>query len=296
MAVTKPMRACDIDPSKIKTWPMIIMPKIDGVRLLKMPNRTIPTSRELKPYANVHTTNKFTGVADFDGELTVTGLERSQDCCRKTTSAVTTIEGAPDLTWWLFDYITDQAPYEQRLIYLDQLCAAKQLPQGCRVVEWFWVHSFEAYEKAYAYFLRLGYEGAILRDPKGRYKSGKCTANEANYLREKPVDDEEAIVTGVTEGEENLNEATLDNLGHTTRSTHQENKVPNGMIGSIQCWSEKWGSFNIGAGALTHLERKLMFEDQSLIVGKSVTFTYLTTGIKDKPRQARYKSIRAETA
>ena len=299
MAIKKPTRAVDYDPSKTK-WPKIGMPKIDGVRLVHLLESNGATSRELKPYANAFTTEKYSDerYCGFDGELTLTGRDRSPDCCRKTTSAVTTKKGntEPDTTWHLFDYIGEgfeNQPYDMRYAKLVALNTQGLLPPNCAVVPAFMVSSEKEYDEFHEWCLMQGYEGSILRDPKGKYKQGYCTVLEGFYLRRKDFIDEEAYVLSINEAMENTNEQTISLLGYSVRSSHQENLIPKGMVGSLNCWSEKWGEFVVSRGEMDEDEAIDYFQNPNKILRHQITFKYFPKGIKDKPRFPTFKSIRA---
>ena len=86
MNFNRPMLASDVELSKIK-YPVICMPKIDGVRAVN-PYGNI-CARSFKPFRNtkindVYNNPDFIG---FDGEFVV-GSPTDKDCCRITTSNV----------------------------------------------------------------------------------------------------------------------------------------------------------------------------------------------------------------
>lgn len=87
---------------------------------------------------------------------------------------------------------------------------------------------------------------------------------EGGLLRIKRFVDFEFVVDEILEGEENQNEAQTNELGKTFRSSHQENKVANGMIGAMigrttavvkegsTVLFEKGQEVKVSAGCLTH--------------------------------------------
>jgi hypothetical protein len=111
----KPMLASDWHPEKVQ-FPVVVQPKFDGVRALNLFGKF--TGRSLKPFKNKHVTAQFSRSAllGFDGEAAA-AHEADELLCSKTTSALGTIEGAPYLVWWLFDYVTTETrdlPYLAR--------------------------------------------------------------------------------------------------------------------------------------------------------------------------------------
>ena len=114
-----------------------------------------------------------------------------------------------------------------------------------------------------------------------------------SYLRIKRFVEEEAYVLGIIEGEENQNEEQTNELGQTFRSSHQENKVPNGMVGSMLCRDIKSGQeIVVGAGNMKHHERVHFFENQAQLLGKIIKYKFFPKGVKDKPRFPTYKCFR----
>ncbi len=302
MDSTKPMLACDWNPQKLK-FPLWVQPKIDGVRALNLTGRC--TGRSLKEHGNRHVTEFFSaaGLQGLDGEMAAE-RETHPDLCRLTTSAISTADGQPWLRWHVFDLIntiTIAMPYAQRYDWLrskldnmpeNNLPAAPHL----RLVPYKEILSLDAIYEAHAEYVEAGYEGTILRNPYGPYKSGRCTATECNLLRIKDFTEEEAIVEGLEEGRKNLNEATTNELGHTERSTHQDNMVPNGMIGTLLCKDIKTGQpVRVGAGRLTHAERVHYLQNPGEILGRVVKYKTMPHGKKDKPRFSPFQSFRAES-
>lgn len=299
----KPHKACDVD--RTRPFPhqeMICMPKIDGVRLISMPDRDDVTSRELKPYRNLHLNSVLLSpeiraiIKGCDGELAVRGLETKPECCRLTTSAVTKATGEPDLVWWLFDMIDDpDMIYLSRLHKIGAMIGQRKLPEWIKVVPHKRVRSWEEVDAAAAHWISLGFEeGYILRDPLGKHKNGRATVNEANYMRAKEFVDEECIVVSMNEMMWNENDPKLDELGYIDRSSAKDGLIAAGAVGSLNCKSERWGEFCVGAGEMTLEDKYMYWNSPELIVGHSITFKYFPQGIKDKPRFPTFKSVRAE--
>jgi len=310
----KPMLADDYVESKLK-FPLLVQPKIDGVRALNMLGTL--TGRSGKQHANRYTTQLYSDpeLMGLDGELAA-GPETHSDLCRMTTSALNRIEGQPFTLWWLFDWVgelTKDLPYIKRYEMLCervrqlQLVYAHQRYGSLRVVPSRLVHTLDELNEIDAQHLAEGYEGSILRDPNGLHKQGRSTPTEGGLLRVKRFIEEEAVVVGIEEGQSNLNEATLDPHGYTERSTHAENMVPNGLVGNLQCKLCKDVRVDgklimmqnqlitVAAGRLDHAERKRYFENQHEIIGKTIKFQFFPKGIKDKPRFPTFQSFRADS-
>lgn len=308
----KPHLACDFDESKA-VLPAVVMPKIDGVRGCNLFGNL--TGRSLKAFKNKHVTAMFSHSAliGFDGEFAA-NLETHPDLCRLTTSALNTIEGEPYLLWWLFDYVTTETinlPYLRRLDMLRERVAqvyheAEHLWHHLRVVPHSVAVNLEQVNEFDDLFLSQGYEGTIVRSIKGKHKSGRCTAREAAYLRIKRFVDFEFEATELIEGDHNANPATINALGQTERSTHAVNMIPNGMIGAIkgrllddvvhggEVLFKKGEPVQVGAGCLTHDQRKYYFEHQDEFFGMIHKAKFFPKGLKDKPRFPNWQTFRVK--
>lgn len=296
------MLASDWDEDKNKL-PKMVQPKIDGVRGLNLGDGL--TGRSLKPFDNVHTTNFFSMNAFryFDGELAAEA-ETNPALCRLTTSALTTIEGAPWIMWWVFDYLHPdviELPYEKRyqalkVRYWEIYKESPELAAHLRIMPSEWVEDVAKLQFLRAEHTEAGFEGSILRDPFGKYKHGRSTAREGGLLRIKDFVEEEFLITGLEQGEANMNVATLNKLGHTERSTHKANMVPNGMIGAFLGTDVKTGQpIKVAAGKLPHDLRKLWFEQPHLVVGQIGKYKTFLKGVKDKPRFPTFQTLRAKS-
>jgi DNA ligase-1 len=293
----KPMLASDYDESKLK-FPLFVQPKIDGVRGLNIDGRLV--GRSLKTHANKFTTARFSKpeYAGLDGELIVGTDPTAGDLCRATTSAVNRIEGEPVITWYVFDLITDETKdmnYADRYTKLYNYVIKLDDPR-IEVVSLDVVKTLSELNVADALFLNAGYEGTIVRDPNGKHKQGRSTPKEGGLLRIKRFVEEEAVVLEIEEGQQNNNIAKTNELGRTERSTHQENMVPNGMVGSLKCRDVKTGTLiTLSAGKLTHDERIFYFNNQDKLVGQTVKYKTFMIGVKDLPRFPTFQTIRAQS-
>lgn len=310
----KPMLACDWDESKVR-FPVIAQPKIDGVRSLFLYGGM--TGRSLKPHANRYTTSFFSQSLfhGFDGELAAEH-ECHPDLCRLTTSAVNTIEGTPYTLWHLFDYVvlgkTKELAYQDRLEALrariNTLLFTNHVESSrLRVVESHWCSNMDELLEKEDLWLDLGYEGAILRDPNGKYKDGRSTVREGGLLRIKRFIEEDAVVLAIEEGRTNLNQAQTNELGLQFRSTHAEGMVPNGQVGNMLCRVVKdvldpvrgvvllkaGQEITVAPGRMPVEDRAKYFKNPHLLIGQTIKFKFFPKGQKDKPRFPTFQSIRA---
>jgi DNA ligase-1 len=140
------------------------------------------------------------------------------------------------------------------------------------------------------HFLRQGFEGTMLRSPRGLYKQGRSTLNEGWLMKLKQFADSEATVLAVVELMHNANEATVDERGYTKRSSHQENKIPMGRLGALSVKDVHTGvTFDIGTG-FNDDERAALWRVPP--IGKVVRYRYFPTGSKEKPRFPVFNGFR----
>lgn len=305
----KPMRACDAVESKIK-FPVIAMPKLDGVRGCNLFGKL--TGRSLKPFKNKHVTTQFSrsDLLGMDGEFAAEH-EFHPDLCRITSSAVGTIQGEPFVLWWLFDYVTIETKdwgYRERLEKLaltyEQLRLSSPIFLHLRLMPWKLCRTWAEVEEFEASLPETA-EGVILRDPNGKHKDGYATPTEATFTRIKRFVDFEFMADEIVEGQENQNEAQTNELGQTFRSSHQENKVANGMVGAMigpvladvkdstgKVLFKKGERVRVGAGCMSHAQRKHYFENPDELRKQISKAKFFPKGIKDKPRFPTWQSFR----
>ena len=295
----KPHKACDADITRIN-YPIIAMPKLDGVRACFL-NQEF-TTRTLKPFRNSHLNNAFDipQLKGFDGELVVGDIVDGSSC-RRTTSFVnsysfnTTIKDLPK--WYLFDCITEEnLPYRARLRELAQRVKSldPEISSKLKIIENVIITSKEELVSYHSQMMEMGYEGTVLRSSHGLHKNGRCTVNEGHYLRIKDVADEEAIILELVEAEENLNPSDTNELGYKFRTSHKENKVGKGMIGSLIVSIPDGRIITISAGSMPHDKRIFYWNNIEEIIGKTCTYRYMTYGEKDLRRHPRYKNLRED--
>jgi DNA ligase-1 len=304
------MLAEDLEEDKLR-FPLGMQPKIDGVRGWYPDNKLL--ARSNKEFGNRYTQRFFSDpiYRYIDGEFAAE-RETHPDLCRITSSATRTFDGEPWLMWHAFDYLHPDVvglEYEQRhallVKHVDQLWQRGE--EHLRVVPMVIVHNLEQYLAQKEIWLKMGYEGVIVRDLKGKYKFGRSTVKQMGLLRGKDFIDFEFVATRITEGRENLNEATINERGRTERSTHQENMVPNGMVGNIignvckdvkdpqtkKVLLTKGQEVTVSPGEMDHDMRRHYFLNQHLIIGQINKAKFFPKGHKDKPRFPIWQSLRS---
>lgn len=285
----KPLLSSPYDPA-LATWPMLVSTKLDGIRALIIDG--VVVSRSLKPIPNQHVQALF-GKGEYnglDGELIV-GEANDPNVYLKTNSGVMTRTGEPDVFFHVFDDFSEPSlPFSRRI--LDAQARATH-PRMRHLVQTRVGGPADA-ESIYQSCLNLGFEGIMLRKEDAPYKFGRSTAREGILLKHKPLADSDAVVLDVFEQMHNGNEATTNALGHTTRSSHQENKVGKGTTGGFVARDIHSGiEFNVGIfkGA-TDADRKEWWINKP--IGKHFKYQSLSIGVKDRPRHPRWISWRSE--
>ena len=277
-------------------FPFLVSPKLDGVRCLitqDAEGSSVPLSRTLKLIPNRHIQQCFREAGEIlnflDGELIV-GSPTAPDCLRKTMSAVMSHDGEPDFVYHVFD-IWQRVATSYSQSYLQLLHKQSSLPSWIKVLEHTPVESVARLESEEEDIVSQGYEGVILRNPQSPYKFGRSTVREAGMLKLKRFQTDEATVIGTVELLRNLNEPQLDNLGHTKRSSHQNNKVPGDTLGALVCQRPDGQVFEIGTGFTEELRLQL-WQTRLQLPGMIVTYKHFPVGVKDKPRHAVFLSFR----
>lgn len=308
----KPQLAEDAILDQVK-FPCIVQPKIDGVRALNL-NGTL-TGRSLKPFEGFGITEYFSRpeFIGLDGEMT---LGSKPNCANRLCSLTTGAMGRfkdvtemPDLHWWVFDLIDENTRsksylrrYEMLSAYLEDLRSADRV----HLVPMFMAMDVVELQGYIAGNFDQGYEGTIIRNPEAPYKPGRATQKGQELWRVKPWADAEILVTGISEGEINTNEAKKNALGRTERSSAKAGMVANGQIGSIQgvmladfhdpftgkLLFPKGLPVTVGSGEMTVAEAEYYFRNPNEIIGHVVKFKHMTHGVKDKPRFPTYMSHR----
>lgn len=302
----KPHLLDDWQPDKL-VFPVIGQPKIDGVRALNLTGKL--TGRSLKPFKNKYITAQLShsSLIGMDGELAAE-LHTHPNLCRITSSATGTIAGQPYVVWWLFDYVTTET---RELRYVDRMDCLREVlldvPLGLqphlRVIPSRMLHNLAELEAFETEMLVAGYEGIVLCGPDAKHKDGRAGKKLFKWRIKRFVDFEFSVHT-IIEGNENGNEAQTNELGNTFRSSHQENMVANGMVGAMlgtvladvfdgeTLLFPKGAEVRVGAGCLTHDQRKHYFINQDEFKALVHKAKFFPKGIKDKPRFPTWQTFR----
>lgn len=311
MAQPNPQRAVDAMRERM-VFPCIGQPKVDGVRGMQMRLGQF-TGRSLKPFANKRLTN-FWSHEDFyglDGELVAPSIPWTHPAmCRTTTSLTGTIDSRQVPHLIAFDYVVPQTydmEYQRRYELLQRRVLRMQELYGkyVQLMPFVVLKNMRQLDDYVAQNRADGYEGTIVRSQYAPFKPGDSTLA-MELWRIKDRLDFEVRVRGLVEAMQNNNEAKVNALGKTERSSHKANKVGKGMIGMIQGevvknveWQgkvlfRKGMLIDIGPGEMNHADRAKYWENPKLIIGTLGKVAVQPYGTMDKPRQPIWLTPRTE--
>jgi DNA ligase 1 len=284
----KPMLAFQKYPDIERlTYPLYASPKLDGVRALVIDGQLV--SRTLKPIPNRHVQKLFSGLPEgTDGEL-IEGAA-NEDPYRRTVSAVMSEDGEPDITYYVFDNFLVNGGFSVRFAVVSELSEYPHISVVLHVT----INSPEELKTFELKCLDMGFEGGMTRKPDGPYKQGRSTLAEEYLLKLKRYEDSDAEITGTYERMHNGNEATVDNLGHTARSSHKANKTGLGDLGGFELRDIHSGvEFRCGTG-LDADDRIKLWKRRDKLVGQIIKYKFFPTGAKDKPRHPVFLGFRSK--
>lgn len=286
----KPLLAVKADLDLVQ-FPVFVSPKYDGFRCLITYGG--PQTRSLKPIANNYVRGKLAEIpfiTGLDGEI-LTYTNGKMDDFNTVQSKLSSRQGMPDFTFWVFDDFThpkDQFDFRRKMARNKVLTADNvKLRSVLQVL----VHNMEELMTWEGKWVREGYEGLMIRDPGGIYKFGRSTLNEGILLKVKRFEDDEGEVIGRYERMKNENEAVTNALGYMERSSHKEGKVPAGDLGGF---TVKWRdiTFDLGTGfsALDRVKYWNCHGDE--VIGRKVTFAFQGVGANGRPRFPSFRGFR----
>ena len=282
------MLASPVDLEKLR-FPVIVSPKLDGIRALITPEG--PKTRMLKDIPNeyIRKTLSDPWLTGLDGEiLTYTekidqdspsGITEKVDDFNTIQGNVMRHDGQPRFKFVIFDDFTnDRQPYSERWLKTFN----RAYPHFVHVLPSFWVDDLNELHKYEERFVSQGYEGMMIRDPRGTYKFGRATSNSQELLKMKRFFDSEATVVGFSERMSNYNTAVRNEVGNLKRSKAQEGLVGSNMLGTliVRFWIKPSKTapyvhkeFEIGTG-FTDSQRHQLWRERRSLIGKTVTFKY----------------------
>jgi DNA ligase-1 len=272
-------------------FPLLVSPKLDGIRAF-CHNHSL-YSRHKKLIPSLQAQALFADLCGFDGEL-IEGNATDPDVYNRTQSFVMSGNKDGDLHFYAFDFVGEgfelvHEAFEDRLEVLREFIPARP---NVHVVEQKLATSLADLLEAEQHFLKLGFEGAMIKSPHGRYKLNRATARENTFFKLKRFVDDEGLLVEVCEGDRNNNAPKTNELGLQERSSSKEGKEGADTAGTLICLFQG-ELINVAPGMFTHAQRKAIWEQRDSLCEKiHVKFRHMLHGAKDAPRYARALGFR----
>lgn len=281
----KPMLGVNVDLNKLQ-FPIYASTKLDGVRAIV--DNGVVYSRTGKPIPNKEVQKRFSSYHGLDGELIV-GSPTNKNVYKNTVSGVMTKESIPNVIYHIFDIWNNKDNYYSRY---KELFKYNNIPY-INIVNQHLITNMKELEKYELKVLNLGYEGVMIRKPDTLYKNGRSTVKSGELLKLKRFNDSEGIIKCCLPLMHNNNEAIIDELGYTSRSTCKNNMIAEEMLGSfiIEDLNNPNIIFNIGSG-FTKQERIDYWNNKNNLIGKIIVYKYFTIGMQNLPRFPIFKGFR----
>lgn len=280
------------DPATL-TYPLLASVKLDGRRCLLQNGKFLSRTMKAQPNVNLYghlaeiaAYSKSHGIA-FDGELYSHELTFSEleSVFKSGTAPI-----PPSVKFHVFDIVPNAAQknmgFRDRLAMLEDLVMLKCWPNV-----WFVHHdqycNAKQVQAMYEDALSEGYEGLMLRDPKGLYKHGRATLREGIIFKMKPFITLDAKVIGFEQGQRLKAgiERKTNELGRTAKTYKAEDHEPDDTMGALRVRDEQGREFSLGWGrGWTHAKRKELWNNRSSLLGEWVEFRCMGVGEKDLPR------------
>lgn len=284
MILERPLLAAKATDEDLKRlpYPMLMSPKIDGVRALVGMGHVLSRSMKLIPNPYVQAEFARPEFDGLDGELVV-GSPTDKNCMQNSM-AVTRKSGRVAATYYVFDKWNEPGHFRDRLAKAGQIVSMYSQVMAITWLPHEIVRDYEHLLEIEKSYLAAGYEGGMLRLPNGRYKQNRSTLREAILVKVKRFVDSEAQVLDYEPLYRNENDQQRDERGYAKRSTSQDGLVADDLLGAL--WVQDIHSgviFSIGSG-LTLSQRQQLWADKDNLKGRIIKYKSFPVGVKDKPR------------
>jgi DNA ligase-1 len=272
-------------------YPVYASPKLDGIRATSQAHNTGVSaySRTGKLIPNLLIQAFFRALpAGLDGELII-GSPTDPLCYNTTQSGVMTINGNPDFTYYMFDTLNMNQPFEKRRTSIPQF-----LHPRLQLVHHTICLNPQDILDYYERHVELGFEGICLRPSIGYYKQGRAVISNQALFRMKPLETSEAKILEVHPLMHNTNPQTQSPLGYAERSSHQDNLLAQNIVGAFTVQDlETNVVFRIGTFKEIGMDlRAFWWHQREDLIGRVLTYSHFPIGALNKPRQPVFKGWR----
>jgi DNA ligase-1 len=278
----KPMLAVKADLDKVR-FPLYTSMKLDGIRCVILNGKAL--TRKLKPIPNKFIREKLENLPAFDGEIMIPGKGFND-----VQSAVMSEDGEPDFEYHVFDmFDTPNMNFSYRYSKMCRLIEGNPYLKSVPVKLTMTMDDLKEHLQTY---ISDGYEGLMIRKIESPYKFGRSTLNEGYLLKVKEFFDDEAVLIDIIEKQHNTNPKTLDELGHSKRSSKKEGKVNANTSGTfIAQWGDKIIKLGFGEG-INDKNKQEYWDNKSKYIGKTLTFRYQELSEDGIPRFGKFVGFR----
>lgn len=188
---------------RIRNRPIILMPKLDGVRGTYYPQyqELVSRKREVYPIPHLVEQLRILGVSG-DGEIYKHGypLEEITGAARRQTMKEDNYTlDKRELEFHLFDRCDMRAPFVERYASLYDLDLSET--PNIKIVPCITVNSTEEADEKLKALLDLGYEGFVARDGQGLYEKNTRVYH---TLKGKPLRDDEFLIVDIAEDKDSV--------------------------------------------------------------------------------------------
>jgi DNA ligase-1 len=287
MKTFKPLLAPNqkVDLSTL-SYPLLASTKLDGIRCIFYKGEILSRSLKqiqcqqlrgrLEPLRRWSELNQVI----FDGEIYSPKLSFQEITHFVMTQDLGDEELPEHLRFYCFDMLDGfDRPFELRNDIMEGLIGLHN--QIAYPVEQREVISAKEVETYFEEVLSQGYEGLILRDPKGKYKFGRGTVKEGIIFKVKPFLELDAQVTGVVQATrvDELAEKTINELGRSVTSKKKDDRILIEKASAVTV-HYKGQSLKVTL-ALTDEEKIEVWKNRDTYIGRWIEYKYLAVGMKE---------------
>jgi DNA ligase-1 len=269
-----------IEQTKVKTQPssMYMSEKLDGIRCIVFGG--VAYSRSLKPIPNKFIQSyvqHYSSVLEgLDGELII-GDKNAPDVFNQSTSGVMRQSDEPDFKFYVFDCWHPTHSWIMRFNQLKTFAKFQAFPDRIIVLEHYPVEEMFNIDEFERDMLAQGAEGIMLRDADAKYKCGRSGTKNPELQKVKRFVDNEFEIIGWEPKYTNTNEAKINELGRTERSTAKEGMVALDTMGSLILRTSKGDTFSCGSG-MTDAIREDLWQRRETLMDQLAKVKYFDVG------------------
>jgi DNA ligase-1 len=271
--------------------------KLDGVRVLFFGG--VAYSRSLKLLPNQELQFLAQEYAEelegCDGEV-IAGDLYAKDVLQQSVSFAMSADSKADFKVYLFDrfdHINLDKPWLSRFSTLNNIVHGACGDNNVEVLQHFEANNPKELDKFESQVLARGGEGVMLRNTVGKYKCGRSGTKTPELQKVKRFQDTEFTIVGYEQFYHNNNEATVNELGRTTRSTSKEGLVAVDTLGSLICSLGGDKTFNVGTG-YTQEQRSLLWAMKDSLPGKLAKIKFFHYSADGVPLLPVFLALRDE--